>query len=374
MRIVTVKDFDALKPFAADWNHLCLGALQHTPMLSYAWLVTYLEYFLELGESWFFLFALNGDQLVGVLPILVTPRRGKGRNHALLRTPFNMHTASVDFLIKPGMEDEVLPALLDGLQGVAPERMGLELLRIPAASPTVQALYQPISDSIVIKEFNGKGSFINTTGSFDDYKGSLSHNFNRNLSKANNKLAKLPNVRTIFLSGLEADPKHIDTLMAVESAGWKGKAGTAISSSEVLKAFYTVLIKRLSELGWLEWHILYTNDRPIAVHFAIKMGRTLVLNKIGYDEEFSSYAPGNILLERTIQRAFKSDDTDEINCLTDMPWHNNWAMIKKDYYDFWIYPRRPIPIIYGVMPAIIRQWGRSLPVVKALYKRVRFWK
>ncbi|MEE9553430.1 MAG: GNAT family N-acetyltransferase, partial [candidate division Zixibacteria bacterium] len=146
---------------------------------------------------------------------------------------------------------------------------------------------------------------------------------------------------------------------------------TAIISLKSSQEFYTALARRLSKLGWLEWHILYTDDRPIAIHLSIKMGRVLVINKIGFDEEFAWCSPGNILFERAVQRAFDSKDTDEINCLTDMAWHDNWKMIKKDYYDFWIYPRCPIPLIYGVLPKKIRRWGRRLPAVKSLYKRIR---
>jgi hypothetical protein len=46
-------------------------------------------------------------------------------------------------------------------------------------------------------------------------------------------------------------------------------------------------------------------------------------------------------------------------------------MIKKDYFDFWIYPRRPIPIIFGVLPKIARRLGRRIPAVKPLYRWIR---
>jgi hypothetical protein len=92
---------------------------------------------------------------------------------------------------------------------------------------------------------------------------------------------------------------------------------------------------------------------------------------MGYDEEFSYCSPGNNLTEKAIQRAFNSADTDEMDYLSDMPWHDDWKMIKKDYFDLWIYPRRPIPLIYGVLPKKIRQGGRRVPAIKSLYKRIR---
>jgi hypothetical protein len=374
MQTLIVKNFEALKPFADDWNRLCYEAPQHLPMLSYAWAVTYFEHFLDPGESWFCSIVLDENKLIGVLPVIITPIKRFGHNSMLFRSPTNLHSTCIDFLIKPGMESTVLPLIIKSLESITPKQLGLELRRISSQSPATDLLEKYVSDSFIIKEFSGRGSIIDTTGKFEDYRKSLSHNFSRNLTRFNTKLFDLPNVRVVYLAGAEADEKHIPTLLQVEAAGWKGKEGTAILCSKTLIAFYTALIKRLSELGWLEWHLLYTDDRPIAVHFAIKIGRSLILNKIGYDEEFSQFSPGNILLERTFKRAFESDDTDEINCLTNMPWHTNWAMTKRDYYDFWIYPKKPIPLFYGLMPAKMKQWGRHFPAAKKLYKRMRSWK
>jgi hypothetical protein len=371
MQSVIIRDFEELKPFGDDWNRLCSEAPQHLPMLSYAWAITYFEYFLEPGESWFCVIALDENKLAGVLPVVVTPVKRWGRKCVLFRSPTNLQSMSIDFLIRPGMESAALPLMVNSLESVAPRQLGLELKRVSAESPSAAILENCISDSFVIKEFSGKGSYIDTTGKYEDFRNSLSHNFSRNLIRFNKKLYDLPNIKEIYLTGSEADEKYIPTLLKVEAAGWKGKEGTAISCSKTLISFYTALIKRLSELGWLEWHILYTDDRAIAIHFAIKIGRSLILNKIGYDEEYNIYAPGNILLERTFKRAFESNDTDEINCLTDMPWHKNWVMSKKDYYDFWIYPRRTAPVLYGVIPAKIKQWGRNHPAVKDIYKRLR---
>jgi len=369
--IEVAREFDAIEPYADSWDRLAFEAPQRIPMLSHAWIKTYFEFFIEPGESWCCLLARREKELLGVLPVIISPLKNAYFDSSVLRAPFNLHTASVDFLYDASKAEQIILSLVEGLDLVSKNHMGLELLRIPASSPTVSVLKDRDCGSIIIKEFNGKGSFLNTSGSYEEYKSGLGRNFRRNLTKAGNKISQLPNLKTVFLSGSGADAKEVETFMTVEAAGWKSRAGTAIKSSPKLRAFYATVSRRLYDLGWLEWHFLLTDDRPIAAHFATKMGKTLIISKIGYDEEFSRYSPGNILFERTIQRAFESSDTEEINCLTDMAWHDNWKMTKKDYFDFWIYPRRPIPLIYGVLPKIIRQWGRRVPAAKSLYKRIR---
>jgi hypothetical protein len=371
IELAVIRDIDSLEPFADAWNRLASRAPQKIPMLSHAYIITYFEHFLEPDESWFCIMALRGEELLGVLPATITPARYAGVERPLLRAPFNMHIASVDFLVSEEMDHQVVSLLLNGLKKESAKYFALELRRIPASSPTISALAGRVPGSTVIKEFNGRGSFIDTMGSFEEYQAGLKHNFRRNLTKARNKISKLPDLKTVFLSGEDADPDEIDTLMKVEAAGWKGRAGTAIISSNTTQAFYSDLARRLAKLGWLEWHILYTDDRPIAMHLAMKIDRTLVINKIGFDEEFSRCAPGNILFEQTVRRAFESDDTDEIDCITDMSWHDNWQVIKKDFYDLWIYPNRPISLICGVLPKKIKDLGRRVPAVKSLYKWIR---
>ena len=159
--------------------------------------------------------------------------------------------------------------------------------------------------------------------------------------------------------------------MKVEASGWKKKEGTAIEQSPTLVSFYTALTKRLSALGWLEWHFLETDGRVIAGQMGVKMGRTLTLFKIGYDEEYSYCSPGNILFERVVERAYGQGDTDEINCITDMAWHDNWGMDKRPHYDLWIYPKHPIPFFFGALPRKARMRLSKITGLKAAYHQAK---
>ena len=101
------------------------------------------------------------------------------------------------------------------------------------------------------------------------------------------------------------------------------------------------------------------------------MGTTLIVMKIGYDESYAWCSPGNYLFERTVERAFASGDTTEINCLTDMPWHRNWKMKQRDHYNLWIYPRRPIPLIFGALGRRLKNGLRKAPGLRPLYHGLR---
>ena len=158
--------------------------------------------------------------------------------------------------------------------------------------------------------------------------------------------------------------------MKVEAAGWKSRAGSAILMSPKLIAFYQALTSRLADRGKLEWHFLSAEEKTIAAHLAVRCGRSLVLWKIGYDEEFAQCAPGSILLKHTIKRAFESGEIDEVNLVTNQSWHSNWKPHQRPYYDLWIYPLRPLPVIVGGLPKQSRIVLRRVPILRSVVRAV----
>jgi hypothetical protein len=128
---------------------------------------------------------------------------------------------------------------------------------------------------------------------------------------------------------------------------------------------------RLAERGWLEWQFLRAEGKTIAGQLGTRIGRTLVLLKIAYREEYKAYAPGNVLLARTIERAFACRDVDEINCLTDFPWTRNWNMRMRPYYQVHVYPKMAIPMLVGAAPKKARLIAAQIPWLATPYRAAR---
>jgi len=146
-----------------------------------------------------------------------------------------------------------------------------------------------------------------------------------------------------------AAPDLLQQFLDLEKAGWKGAAGTAIACSRHRADFYTDVTQRMGERGWLEWHFLELDGAPVAAHLAIRFGRSLVLTKIAYDEAYARLGPGNLLFRALAARAFADDGIDEVNCLTNMQWHQNWAMPTVGYHDMVITRNRPLPRLAGLV-------------------------
>ena len=371
LQIETAKSFESLRRCADGWDNLALESVHKSPMLSYSWVSTYLENRLQPKEGWICLLAHDGSTLVGVLPLVIQRRSMLGKPVTIYSTPQDLHTLSGDLLVKSGYETHFLGAILSALDRNEPNCLSIEMRGVVEYSPTMKLGSTNDQDMIIMSDFSRYASYIKITKDFEEFKKGLSFNFQANLRKARNKLNKRGNVAYRYQMGKDAVEKHFTMFLDLEASGWKGKEGTAIKLNQDLVAFYSSLVHRLAERGWLEWHFLIIEGKPTAGHLAVRMGRRLTLLKIAYDETYSECAPGNMLLYNLIERAYQSDDTDEIDCLTDMPWHRNWDMPQKKYYRVMMYPRRPLPLFYSYLPHVARNIAKRVPGIRPLVRRIR---
>jgi hypothetical protein len=236
-------------------------------------------------------------------------------------------------------------------------------------SRTLAAIEGGLPGWVTIHARDSYGSFIRTSGKYEDFQARLNPSFRRELRSVRRRLEKLPGVEFESLTGYRATEADLARFMAIEASGWKGRAGTALALSQPLVAFYSTLLRRLAEQGWLVWFFLDAQGRTIAGVLMFRFGRSLIGLKTAYDEAFARLSPGKILFEQMIQQAFAWDDIDEINGLTDATWQHHWRVERSEYHHIWFYPRRPLALMFGVIPT--RAWLLARRMLRPLVRRAR---
>jgi hypothetical protein len=239
-------------------------------------------------------------------------------------------------------------------------------------SPSLALFDGPIENVMAVKELNGFGSYITLEGDFDGYFRSLGRNFRRNLTKAQNRIRRSfsQEPQSEFTTGF--DPDRFNAFIELEASGWKGRRGTAIRCEQANLNFYRALTERLAASGWLEWHFLKLQGRPIAGHLAVRLGSKLLLPKIAFDETYAHLSPGNILLLSLLERLFQEGNVQELDLLTDMSWHANWNSRKRPYYDVQVFPKSLFSLLSGYLPLRTRQLLGNNRLLGPALRKVRY--
>ncbi len=345
LRVSIVDRLDQLSRYADAWNALSYEVPPRLPTASYAWASAFFEHFVTAGKTWCCFFAHKGDHLLGVLPLTVS--RGARLRLAWLSTPMSGHMIAVSPLLFPGQESDVLRALLDAAWARYPDAVWIEIRDLPANTP----LLEHADEHWHLKISNRSGRYLWVGGDQGQYQSSLSKNFRSNQRKATNKLRKLRGVDVEFVSEPDASNAQLAEFIPVEASGWKGRRGTAIQMSSELIAFYKTLTTRLAKAGWLEWHFLRAEGRVIAANLAVRFNRSIIVWKLGYDEDYRRYSPGGLLFQALLDRAFADPEIDEVNLLTNAPWYDNWEMAERQYHRIRFYRRRRLVSVFlGFVP------------------------
>jgi len=161
---------------------------------------------------------------------------------------------------------------------------------------------------------------------FDELSNKFSKNFRGNLRKARNKLTNLSGVECVSVRQQPHLGQALDEFLEVEASGWKGAVGerTAINLDVRLKNFYRSLCETFAPIDACEINLLKADGRCLAGQFCLVIGDTSYILKIGYDESYVQVAPGNMLLEYSLQRYWREGSVKYLNLVTDTPWHANW--------------------------------------------------
>ncbi|HZN86261.1 MAG TPA: GNAT family N-acetyltransferase [Burkholderiales bacterium] len=94
----------------------------------------------------------------------------------------------------------------------------------------------------------------------------------------------------------------IGAFLALEARGWKGRAGTALASTNANRAWFERIALEAGRRGRLLIHGLYLNGRALALSCKIRAGDGAYAFKIAYDEDYEQYSPGLLLeLEQIVR-------------------------------------------------------------------------
>ena len=127
------------------------------------------------------------------------------------------------------------------------------------------------------------------------YEAAVRKKKRKELKRLQMRLAELGSVQARSLEFGEDPGPWIDAFLALERAGWKGKAGSALACEPAKETFFREALAGAAAAGRLDMLRLDLDGRPIAmlVNFLTPPGSFSF--KIAFDEDYARFSPGVLI-------------------------------------------------------------------------------
>jgi CelD/BcsL family acetyltransferase involved in cellulose biosynthesis len=278
--------------------------------------------------AWFAAFAPDSAPLkLGAdTPLWLRPDRGSvlGLPLRVLRSPTNEHTPRYDW------PADLAPAALADWLAVSRREypwhvLELDLLAEHAnAVRLLSSLPKPWRRLALLARW--ETPVIDLTQGADAYFAALPQKLRANTNRAENGLRKAGDLQVRDLAQDADWQASLDACLALESAGWKGKTGGAITQHDRTRAFYVTVLSQFQAVGALRLYGLTLDGELLAFNLLLRDGPTWYGFKTGYAEAWAKQSPGNVLFRHVLSALFAdtaAHTLDMLDPVTD--WKRRWA-------------------------------------------------
>ena len=130
----------------------------------------------------------------------------------------------------------------------------------------------------------------------------------RNMRRRQRQLAEMGTLVVDEARNGGALARALEDFFALESAGWKGRAGTAAAQNEAVRDFMQRAVTALGNDDKVMIHRLLMDGKAIAATIALKSCDAAWGWKVSYDEAYAGYSPG-VLAVASLTEALLADAT-----------------------------------------------------------------
>ncbi len=298
-------------PDTDAWDALCdeTGA---SPFQRPGWILPWCSAFAN-GDSLFVKAALDG-RLVGVLP---------------LRRRFRVVTSATNWHTPLFAGTATSAEVQEGLVGTAARQGSALVLRfVPDRSATAVAFTQVCRERdgmSVRSRLQLESPRVEISQAWDEYEKSLSKSMLKTLRRRARRLDEMGKVEVEVVSDPRGAEAALAEGLALETAGWKGRRGTAIAADSRLRQFYLEAVLAAARAGRLSLAFLRLDGRAVAFHLDFIDGEILYGLKGTYAEDLAQVSPSRILRHERIKQAFAQGLRAYEFLGADEPYKADWA-------------------------------------------------
>jgi CelD/BcsL family acetyltransferase involved in cellulose biosynthesis len=145
--------------------------------------------------------------------------------------------------------------------------------------------------------------YLPLTSTWEDYLGSRSQRFRKQLKRARRKLSEMGQAAVTRLLPADDCAQWMAEVIAINERSWKARRGTDLLRHPALKGFFLDLVAELAPQGHIDLHVLRLDGRAVAYELGFDFGSRIFAYNAGYLQELAPLSPGNVVTAAVIESA-----------------------------------------------------------------------
>ncbi|SFJ60962.1 GNAT family N-acetyltransferase [Planctomicrobium piriforme] len=321
-QIEFVTDLVDLDQYRTPWQLLADGAAD--PNVFYEpWFFAAAARYLPPKNEWRILLVWRADKnaaherhLCGLFPFVQTRGFGGIRQWSLWNHPYCFLTNP---LIERGQHVNVLRAVLHYARTAGHKISTLEFPLLAGEGPLNHGLTEVLRENLSATFRPDK--YLRATTSYrgdveEQLKNTIGGHHLREFRRQRRKLESQGQLEYRTLQDQNAVDLWIDWFLALEAAGWKAQAGTAMKLNEPHAEFFREMVRTGLQQSRVRMEGLFLNGEPVALKCNLLSPPAAFAFKIAFDESLRKCSPG-------IQLEFES--LQQFNLQTRIDWADSCA-------------------------------------------------
>ena len=280
-------------PWLELWSHACNPEVFLHPF----WALSWWNHYGQAREPYLILVRDGAGALVGLAPFCRTQTTPE-----VLEWIGNTELSdTMDFLVRSGMEVQVMAALEKGLKKLLPVGHQLDLHCVPEGSPTLEELNEMLSQGwdvrIDLEEFS---PWVELPETWEEFLLSLTSHHRHEIRRKMRKAEKDLEAGFAMVNPEDGWDKAMEHFFRLHRLSQPQKA---VFMDEKRESFFCEMAKTFATEGLVRLTELRSVQGPIASSISFVKGRTWALYNSGFDPRYKQYSPGIVLVAHTIKRA-----------------------------------------------------------------------
>jgi len=292
----------------ARWDALARGASEPNPFYESWYLLPSLEALDPEGDVALLVLERGGVWL-GVMPLVRAGRyyrwpvpnlKGWVHANAFLGAP----------LVARGAEEAFWQALLDFADREAGRALFLHLAALPLEGALYEALIRVAGARAMGVVFREERALLRSDVGAEAYlEGALTGKKRKELRRQFARLSEQGELALVRQRDADGLAEWSAAFLALERAGWKGKAGSALGCAEATSGLFVRALEGAAARGRLERLMLTLDGTPIAMLATFLTAPGSFSYKTAFDEALARFSPG-VLLQRENLALLDADGID----------------------------------------------------------------